>query len=219
MKKSIKKAYVFAAVLSIVLYSIGVFTGIFIQKSTETAIIKRIESLERSIENTQLEYFYINSLGDKLSCDSFSLLVDETTKNVWNIGQELVDIEKQEENRERIIDLKKEYSLLSIRAWILNNYLKEKCDVDNIIILYFYSIPCSDCIKQGFVLDDLRESVFKDKMKVFVLDIDVDEPMIQVLKKSYNVTETPSIVIGDNVYSGLVEKDKLTSLLQKSIKT
>lgn len=215
MKRYIKKAYIFAAFLSIILYSIGVFTGIFIQKSTETITIKRIETLKRSIENTQLEYLYINSLGDKLSCDSFSILVDDTTKNVWDIGQELVDIEKQKENMEKIIDLKKEYALLSIRAWILNNYLKEKCNINTTIILYFYSIPCSDCLEQGFVLDELRENIFKDKMKVFVLDVNTDEPMIDVLKKTYNITKTPSIVINEKTYSGFINKDELTLLIQK----
>ncbi len=98
----------------------------------------------------------------------------------------------------------------------MNNYLKEKCKTDDIIILYFYSIPCPDCIQQGLVLDDLRESVFKDKLKVFVLDINVEEPMIDILKKTYNITQTPSFVLQDKSYTGFVDKNSFINIIQKT---
>ena len=210
MKNNIKKAYIFAAILSLVLYSIGIITGIFIQKQSQNSIDIKLEQIQRSIENTQLEYLYINSLGDKINCDSLKILVDETTKNVWYIGDELVKLESNNMN-EKFIQLKKEYSLLSIRAWILNNYFKNKCKSDDKIILYFYSIPCNECILQGKILDDLRENELKNKIKVFVLDINVDEPMVDLVKKTYHVNTTPSIVIENKTFSGLIEKKQILS--------
>ncbi|MCX8179093.1 MAG: hypothetical protein N3D75_04685 [Candidatus Aenigmarchaeota archaeon] len=210
MKRYTKKAYVFAAILSLVLYSIGIITGIYIQKQSQNSVEVRLEQIQRSIENTQLEYLYISSLGDKISCDSLKILVDETTKNVWKIGDELVKLENENMNQ-KFVELKKEYSLLSIRAWILNNYFKGKCNSDDKIILYFYSIPCDQCILQGKILDDLRENELKDRLKIFVLDINVDEPMVDLVKKTYNISSTPSIIAENKTFYGFVEKNKLLS--------
>lgn len=207
MKKDYRKAYIFAAVLSIVLYVFGVYTGIFLQKNTEAILEKRLEEIEKSIENTQLEYLYISSLGEKISCDALKTMVDETNNNLWKIGQELVDLSKDDNNK--FIEIKKQYSLLSVRAWILNNYLKNKCKDDNIVLLYFYSIPCEDCIKQGKILDDIRENEFKNRIKIFVLDAGLDLPIINTLKKTYNVNNTPFIVYENKTFSGLIEKKDL----------
>ncbi|MEM5777175.1 MAG: hypothetical protein QXJ06_01875 [Candidatus Aenigmatarchaeota archaeon] len=207
MKKEYKKAYIFVFILSIILYAFGVYTGIFLQKNTEAILNKRLEEIEKSMENTQLEYLYINSLGEKISCDALKIMVDETNNNLWKIGQELVDLESADNNR--FIEIKKQYSLLSVRAWILNNYLKDKCKDNNIILLYFYSVPCEGCIKQGKILDDIREKEFENRIKIFVLDAGLDLPIINTLKKTYNVNITPFIVFENKTFSGLTEKNDL----------
>lgn len=213
MKKDIKHAYVIAAIMSLVLYFLGVLTGLFVERSVTKFAEERIEILQRRIENAQLEYVYINALGDKLPCNSLSILVEQTTKEVWDISRELVELENRGEKGEKFYNLKRDYSLLSVRAWILNTYVQERCKKDNIIILYFYSIPCSECVEQGYILDNLRENYFKDKMLVFVLDANIDEPIVQTLKKTYNVNTAPSIVIGNTTYSGLTEKEMLLDII------
>jgi len=212
MKKERKRAYFFAAILTIVLYLAGIFTGVFIQRAEENQLKLKTEDLKRSIENTQLEYFYLNSIGDKIPCNSLSILINETTENVRKIGQELVEIEKSKEN---IDSLKKEYSVLSVKGWLLNNYLKEKCYLNDHVILYFYSVPCEKCIKQGNILDQLRENKVKN-MKVFVLDVNVDEPIVQTLKKTYNITATPAIIINEKKYEGLIQQEELEKLIIKN---
>jgi len=128
-----------------------------------------------------------------------------------------VSLENQKSTSKRLSELEKDYSLLSVRAWILNSYVIEKCPEDKVVVLYFYSVPCPECIKQGNILDELREERFKDKLRVFVLNVDSDESIVQVLKKTYNITETPSIVIGDSSYVGLMERDKLSEIIFNSL--
>jgi len=210
MKKQYKNVYVFVAILSIILYALGILTGIYLQKNTERVVEKRLDEIEKSIESTQLEYLYITSLGDKISCDALKTMVEDTTNNVWQIGRELIELEGSKSDR--FFELKKQYSLLSIRAWILNNYLNDKCDGRKIILLYFYSIPCPDCERQGRELDELRED-FKDGIKIFVLDGGLDLPMINTLKKTYGVNVTPSIVFENKTFSGFISKEELIKLL------
>jgi len=206
-----------AGIISFVLYLSGIFTGLYLQKLTIEYTEEKVKDLQRRLENVQLEYMYLSTMGKEVSCDFLTLLVDETTKEVWDIGRELVNLENQRSESKQLSELEKDYSLLSVRAWILNSYVTEKCVEDKVVILYFYSVPCSDCIKQGNILDDLREKKFKDRLRVFVLNYDSDEEIVKVLKKTYNITETPSIVIGNSTYVGLIERDELSNITLKSL--
>ena len=57
---------------------------------------------------------------------------------------------------DRVIQLKKYYSLLQIKDYLLMKELSQKCAVKPITIVYFYNNTCSDCGKQGDVLTALR---------------------------------------------------------------
>ncbi|MFH8080558.1 MAG: hypothetical protein QXO84_01625 [Candidatus Aenigmatarchaeota archaeon] len=210
MKAAYKKAYLFAAILSMILYLLGIYTGILLQKNVEASIERRLKEIEKNIENTQLEYLYISNFGEKIPCNSLKMMVDETNKRLWDIGKEL---EKLESNESKFMETKKQYMLLSVRAWMLNVYLKERCKDDSLILLYFYSIPCDDCIKQGKILDDVRDNIFKERMKVFVLDAGLGLPIIDTIKKSYNVTTTPFIVFENKTFSGLTSKEEIIGAL------
>jgi len=203
--------------MSFILYFSGIFTGLYVQRLTIEYTEERVKALQRRLENVQLEYMYLSTMGKEVSCDFMTLLVDETTAEVWDIGREIVNLENQGSKSKRLSELEKDYSLLSVRAWILNSYVIERCVEDKVVVLYFYSVPCSECIKQGNILDDLRKEYFKDKLRVFVLNVDTDESIVQVLKKTYNITETPSIVVGDSTYVGLMERDKLSEIISNSL--
>jgi len=216
MKTDVKKAYIVAAIMSILLYSLGILTGFFVQKSTVDYTEERIDSLQRRVENLQLEYVYLNTLGERLSCDSTSILVDDATKEVWSIGRELVSLDRSSQKTKKFESLKRDYSLLSVRAWILNTYLNDKCKKNTAIVLYFYSVPCDECIEQGHILDALRENYFKENLTIFVLDSNIDEAIVQTLKKTYNINKTPAIVIGNSTYLGLIEKDRLQETISRN---
>jgi thiol-disulfide isomerase/thioredoxin len=213
LRKNIKHVYIIAGIMSFILYISGVFTGFYIQRSTIEYTEQRIQSLQRRLENIQLEYMYLSTMGKEVSCDFLSVLVDEATKDVWDIGKQLVSLENEKAEPERVAQLTSDYSLVSVRAWILNSYVSQRCKEDKVVILYFYSVPCSDCIKQGKILDELREEVFRDKMRVFVLNVNSKESIVQDLMKTYDVVKTPSIVVGNSSYVGLMNKDKLEDII------
>ncbi len=217
MKQS--RIYLIAALLSLVFYLIGVMSGLFIQKSMTEYTEEQVKLLQRRVENVQLEYAYLNTMGSELNCDFLSLLLDDTTREVWNIRNDLVKLEDKQENTvsERYQNLKRDYALLSTRAWILNSYVKNRCTEDVVVILYFYSVPCPNCVKQGNILDEVREE-FQNKMRIFVLDTNLDEPIVQTLRKTYNTTITPSLIIENSTYSGLIEKDKLRTIISEKLK-
>jgi len=217
LKKKIKYVYIVAGVMSLIIYLSGIFTGFYIQKSTIEYTEQRIQLLQRRLENVQLEYMYLSTMGKDVSCNLLSVLVDETNKELWDIGKQLVSLENTKEDSERISELTSEYSLLSVRAWILNSYTTERCEENKVVILYFYSVPCSECIQQGRILDELREKTFKDKMRVFVLNTNSNEAIVQDLVKTYDIVKTPSLVVGNSTYIGLVDKDELKNIITTSL--
>lgn len=196
-----------AAILSLLFYAVGVLSGLFIEKSMTEYTEKRVESLQRQMENLQLEYAYINLVGKDISCDSLSLLVSENTRKVLELGREL------EVERGDFDDLRRDYALLSAKAWILTRYMKDNCGNDVVVVLYFYSVPCQECINQGHILDEIREKHFPNKLFVFVLNADLDEPIVNLLEKTHSISSTPALVIENKTYNGLVERERLMEII------
>jgi len=203
--------------MSFIIYLSGIFTGFYIQRSTIEYTEQRIQSLQRRLENVQLEYMYLSTMGKDVSCNLLSVLVDETNRELWDIGKQLVSLENTKDEPERISELTSEYSLLSVRAWILNSYTNERCEENKVVILYFYSVPCPECIQQGKILDELREKTFGNKMRVFVLNTNSNESIVQDLMRTYNIVKTPSLVVGNSTYIGLVDKDELEDIITTSL--
>ena len=205
MKQS--KIYLAAAALSILFYLMGLFSGLLIERSSMDYTEEKAKSLQRRMENLQLEYAYLSIAGQNLSCDSLSVLVSETTEKVRVLGKKLET--KSGDNEDTL----REYVFLSTKAWLFNNYIKERCSRDTVVILYFYSVPCDECIEQGHILDKVREKYPQDKFIVFVVNADIDEPIVNTLKKVNNISKTPAIVIGDKTYEGLVSEERLGEII------
>ncbi len=206
------KIYLIAAIFSLLFYFFGIISGLFIERSMTDLMEEKVKSLQRELENLQLEYAYLSIIGKDMPCDSLSSLVHETNQKVRNLGGRLNEKEPKFE------ELRRDYALLSIKAWILNNYVKEKCKDDFVVVLYFYSVPCNDCIKQGKILDELRDKKFNERLLVFVLNADLNEPIVNTLKTVYQIRKTPSLVIGEETYSGLVNEENLTEILSKRLR-
>jgi thiol-disulfide isomerase/thioredoxin len=203
--------------MSLILYLSGIYTGFYIQQSTIQYTEQQIQSLERRLENVQLEYMYLSTMGKDVTCNFLSVLVDQTNNEVWDIGKQLVSLENTKTDSEKVSQLTSDYSLLSIRAWILNTFVTEKCEENKVAILYFYSVPCPDCIQQGKILDDLRDNYFGDNIRIFVLNTNSKESISQDLMKTYGIVKTPSIVVVNTTYVGFVEKDKLIDIINSTL--
>jgi len=119
-------------------------------------------------------------------------LADKISYSENNIGAEDVDV----------ISLKKYYSLLEIKDYLLMKKIRERCGEKSIFILYFYKNDnCDDCTKQGYVLTSLREK-YPD-LRVYSFDYNLDLSAIKAMVSIYKVQDNlPAIVINGKVYNG-----------------
>lgn len=161
----------------------------------------------------------IRNIQDKISIDilssetQFSLLEESSCKDIstGSLSTELGNLEEKlsyTENQRGTEDpevqtLKRYYSLLEIKDYLLMNKISEKCKKTPLSIIYFYSNSdrCKDCQREGYVLTELREN-YPD-LRVYSFDYDMDLSAVQTLISINKVkNELPAIVINGKVYYG-----------------
>ena len=228
MEQSPKRRYIilFAIITSIILYLSGVFSGLYANKlikestqkdifnlKTETSkdlelLQNYIDFLDSNLKDMQLEQTFIETLNDEQRCIFSSISLNDLFSQLsyyWSkLPYRIEEYEKYNELSEEYKTLKKQYAHVSIRTWILARSQYEKCSIDLIHGLYFYSADCDECVKQGEQLDILGRNTKQQGTEIIMFPIDfyLKEPIVENLKKYYNIKSTPAIVINDKVLQG-----------------
>jgi hypothetical protein len=180
----------------------------------------------------------VRGIQDKIAVDilssetQFSLLEESSCKDVGvgTLSTELGTLESKlaytESQRghgdEEVIALKRYYSLLEIKDYLLMNKISEKCKKTPLSIIYFYSSDnsCSDCEREGYVLTHLRET-YPD-LRVYSFDYDIDLSAVKTLISINKVKkELPAIIINDQAYYGFQSIEDLEKTIPelKTLKT
>lgn len=106
-------------------------------------------------------------------------------------------------DNEQVIELKKQYTLLEIRDYLLTKRLIETCDVDPTVVLYFYSNKpgeCDDCARASYALSYLHGE--NPELRVYSFDYNLDLGALKTLIAVEKVEPRfPAFVIdGEQVY-------------------
>ncbi len=204
--ESIWKKYLYAFLITAAIFATALYLGNYFSnqklndlKTTESQISVDILSSE-----TQFAL-----LGD-LSCPDAknSTLADELNY----LGEKLDYSEAKlgSDNPDFII-LKKQYSLLEIKDYLLTKKLKG-CPGAPIAILYFYKDNCPDCDKEGYVLTFLRGQY--PSLRVYSFDDDLDLPALKTMAQIYGIKDTfPTIVVKNKSYGGFKTVEDIQALL------
>ena len=215
-RKISSKTYLLALVLTSFVFLIGFLVG-YTLTSERTGYLEDIAYKQKlDYESLQLQSLYLDLNANNASCSIFNDILETSLNDVGN-AQAKIDLYIKESKEGSYTELKRDYLLAQVRYWLLNERIKNSCDAEHVSVLYFYSNEeCVECGGQGTVLSYLKEKL-KDRLLVFSIDADFSgEPMINVLKQTYNITEIPSIVVEDQVFSGLIGKNDLTSEICES---
>ncbi len=214
MRTVSKHIYLTAGVITLVVFLLGVLLGIFI----ESKRVGYMEVMNRgqniNYESLQLQYLYLSTLENKTGCAAFSVTLNEYIKQLEKTrGRLETYLRESSMYDEEFKTLKREYTIAQLNYWILSRKSKDLCNSDFVTLLYFYSKDCKKCEDQGFILDHLKLT-FGDKLLIFALDAEMlDEPTVTIVKKTYGVTTTPTVVIEDSKIEGFVDNDSLMSEL------
>lgn len=139
-----------------------------------------------------------------------------------DIGEKLSHTEGERGGDDATVKyLKKYYSLLQIKDYLLSKKLGDKCGEKKkaVFVIYFYSNKndCDDCTRQGYVLTRLKQMY--PELRVYSFDYDIDLPAVQSLKAIYKIGDAlPTLILEDKVYSGYKNVEELEALLPASVK-
>lgn len=170
-----------------------------------------INTLDDNLKNTQLELLFLDTLNQKEKCGFYSLTMNQLLNEMkvfWEILPNRVEeYEKNNPLTPEYIALKKQYTDLSLKTWILSKDYSTNCDNNFIHGIYFYSKDCKNCIKQGMELDKLQKN-FNEKIIILTIDLKSNNTIIKFLKEQYNLTSTPAMIINNHVFKDKTYSEK-----------
>lgn len=192
------KKYLYSFLITVIIFTTAIFlSNFFAQKKLDE----------------------IRNIQDKIAVDilssetQFSLLEESSCKDIGpgTLSTELGNLEERLSYTEgqrghddpEVQTLKRYYSLLEIKDYLLMNRIREKCNKTPLSIIYFYSSDntCDDCEKEGFVLTRLRET-YPD-LRVYSFDYNIDLSAVKTLISINKLkNDLPALVIKDKTYYG-----------------
>src|SRR3989339_283680 len=174
-------------------------------------------------------------IQDKISIDilssetQFSLLSELSCKNISDsiISGELGELGRKlewgQENigmTDTVSYLKKYYSLLEIKDYLLTKKISARCNTKSAFILYFYTTAenCSECEKQGLALSALRDKY--PELRVYSFDYSIDLSAVKAMLHIYKIEDTklPALVIDEDVLTGFHDMEELETIVKESFK-
>ncbi len=115
-----------------------------------------------------------------------------------------------------VIQLKKYYSLLQVKDYLLMQELAEKCESDIESLLYFYTPECDDCRKQGYVLTEFKEAY--PELRIYSFDSSLDFSVIDTFASLYNFKNIyPTLIVREDIHQGFLDRKRLDELFSKMI--
>lgn len=102
--------------------------------------------------------------------------------------------------------LKRQFLLSNIQLWQVSQMERQYCYANHSDILYIYSSKpsCSECQVQGRMIDSVRAGC--KNVRVFVMDIEESMTSLDIIKKKYEISSAPSLVIDGKTYTGVMDE-------------
>ncbi len=172
----------------------------------------------------------IRNIQDKISIDimssetQFQLLQEFTCKDVSasslsgelnSLAEKIAYSEESMSKTEEVKDLKKYYSLLQIKDYLLMQKIKDQCNMPVTPIFYFYTTSenCSNCVKEAAVLNKLRAEY--PELRVYSFDYNLDLSALKTLLRTFKVEDTklPALYMNDKLYIGFLDENNIKEIL------
>jgi hypothetical protein len=210
------KKYIFTFIITVAIFATAFFASSFLSD-------RRVQDVKSIQDNIAIDILSSETQFDllkEISCTNVNESI--LSPQLSEIGDKLSRTENERGATDAdIVYLKKYYSLLQIKDYLLSKQLVTKCGSakKQVFIIYFYSNKgdCADCQKEGYVLTRLKE-IYPD-LRVYSFDYNLSLAAIDSLKTIYKIkSELPAIVIEDTSYTGFKSLEELEILLPDTLK-
>lgn len=198
------------------LITLGLFLTVFyISNTLSNRKLSEINTIQDNISIDLLSSETQYALLGELDCDAISSTV--LSQELNELSAKIEYTESNIGKTDELVRLKKLYSLLEIKDYLLMKEVTKRCGQQSVFVLYFYTTSenCSECVKQGYVLTALREKY--PALRVYSFDYGLNLSAIQTLIDIYNIEDTklPAIVTDRKVYTGYKSVEDIEKLIPK----
>jgi hypothetical protein len=201
------KKYVFTFLITAIIF----FSAITLSRYFSDKRVEEIRSIHDQISVNILSSEVQTALLEQFSCKEIGTTA--LSQELGSLGEKLsyTEVSRGSDDPE-VMALKRNYSLLEIKDYLLMNRIREKCGTKHVFIIYFYGAKCEDCGKQSLVLTKLREDF--PELRVYSFDYNLDLGALQTLISINKIEENfPALLIGDDVYYNYKNIDEMETII------
>ncbi len=209
-----KRRYVLAGILTAMVFVLGLLLGFVIEGKRVELVQDASEELKVDIGSLQLQYAFIDQLSQVGNCADF---MNAFGKNVENLETARIKLSNYQDqatvNRKEFELLYRNYITSQVQYMLLSMKAKKLCSSDIVNVQYFFSKDCKSCDDQSFILTFLKQK-FGQRLFIFGFDASFkNEPLLNLMVSTYNVTDFPTLVIENRKYTGFMSTDNLTGTI------
>lgn len=178
---------------------------------------QRLEDIRATQDTISTDILSLETQFDLLQEHSCSDITENTTlpSELTSLGSQLSYMEAQgARSQDEVTRLKRLYSLLEIKDYLLMKQIAAKCNLKPVFILYFYSNKgdCKDCERQGYVLTALAENY--PQLRIYSFDYNLDVSALQTLISIDKVDDQlPALLINGKAYYGFQSVEDINKML------
>ncbi|HEY4525002.1 MAG TPA: hypothetical protein VJL39_01390 [Candidatus Paceibacterota bacterium] len=202
--------YIVAFVITALIFATALYVSSYFND-------KRIADIQATQDNISIDILSLETQFDLLAEHSCGDISENSvlSNELRPLASRLSYLENQPNvNQEELVRLKRYYTLLQIKDYLLMQKVTQKCDIETVFILYFYSNEgdCEECEEQGYVLTGLGTRY--RELRIYSFDYNIGLSALQTLIDIHNVRdELPALIINGRVYYGLHTIEDIEQIL------
>ncbi len=187
--------YILAFVITATIFGIAFFIAARIDEGRVANVRAIQDAISIDLLSTETQFELLGNLDCELLgerpvlTEELSTLAERLSYTENNLGSDNAEV----------VLLKKQYSLLQIKDYLLMQEIARKCGGKPVFVLYFYSNKgdCEECARAGEVLTYLRQEY--PGLRVYSFDYHLDLSALQTLiaLRKVQSTELPAFIINN----------------------
>lgn len=204
------RTYILALVITGALFGTALYASNYLND-------KRLAEIRATQDNISIDILSLETQFELLAEHSCRDITENSalSRELRPLAERLSYMEEQRAvDDEELLRLKRYYSLLQIKDFLLMQRISAKCGLKPVFILYFYSNKggCAECEEQGYVLSELAAEY--PQLRIYSFDYNLDVSALQTLISIQNIeNELPALVIKGNAYYGFKNEEDIKDIL------
>jgi len=192
-----------------------VLLGSLLNNEREATLSEQFSSMSQDFNDMQILFLMSESYDNEMACLAFESKLKDLDTTTWKLGAKIDKYRTASEEfmkDEYYLEQKKIFNENEIFYYLLMRRMIERCNISKKVLLFFYqnSADCKKCDDQSFILADINElddEKGNQEVAIFSFDLDLNITTVQLLSKYYKTNNLPCIMLDEEVYCGIQDKD------------